>query len=270
MGGRKQRWKHPKNKRRLNFEAGIFDSLPVLNPATDKEFEDLTVSELRSSVAYFKQIQGSWESHGLDVTASEESAKLGRTCGSNIDWLDKDLSLNLFEWGVESSEAKDMLNLVWKPDDDWQCKKWIKFDSVVKSGAACPVAPPTMAPNVPIGPSEGSKRGQRWTSASKHKLKNLGQQRIKACAEEGNFTDVMFQVAEVGKPIISVSALCEKGHRVLFGRGGGIVRNMSTGVDTPFYRKNGVYVMSFWMLDEAEPDPSSTPSTSSFGRPRWQ
>ena len=72
----------------------------------------------------------------------------------------------------------------------------------------------------------------------------------------------MFQVAEVGKPLISVSALCEKGNRVLFGRGGGIIRNIESGRESQFYRKNGVYVMSLWMLDE--PHDEGSP----FGRQR--
>ena len=56
-----------------------------------------------------------------------------------------------------------------------------------------------MAPSVQVEPSEGSRRGQKWTTASKHKLKNLGQQRIHAYTEGGNPIDVLFQVAEIGK-----------------------------------------------------------------------
>ena len=150
----------------------------------------------------------------------------------------------------------------WRSEpDNWEGKRWIKVHSVVDSGAAAPVAPPTMAPHVQVEESEGSRRGQKWTSASKHKLKNLGQQRIHACTEAGNPTDVLFQIAEVGKPLVSVSAICERGNRVIFGRGGGVVKNMMTGAETPFCRRNGVYVMSLWLMDEPHTE------TSPFTRP---
>ena len=73
-------------------------------------------------------------------------------------------------------------------------------------------------------------------------------------------TNVLFQVAEVTKPLVSVSALCEKGNRVIFGKAGGIVQNLQTGRETPFYKRNGIYVLSMWLLDEDE-------KTQPFHRP---
>ena len=161
----------------------------------------------------------------------------------------------------EEPADRDLLNMNWKSSDDWEGKHWIKVESVVDSGAAAPVAPPTMAPHVQVVPSEGSKRGQKWTTASKHKIPNLGEQHLHACTESGNPTDVLFQIAEVGKPLVSVSAICEKGNRVIFGRAGGVVQNIRTGAETPFYRKNGIYVLSLWLMDEPHTE------ASPFGRP---
>ena len=128
--------------------------------------------------------------------------------------------------------------MTWRSDPEtWENRKWVKVESVVDSGASQPVAPPTMAPNVPIVPSEGSRRGQRYTSASKHRLANLGEQSICACTEEGDMTGVKFQIADVSKPLVSVSALCEKGNRVIFGRSGGVVKNLRTGKETPFFQE---------------------------------
>ena len=110
----------------------------------------------------------------------------------------------------------------------------MKVDSVVDSGASAPVAPPGMVPNVKVQPSEGSKRGQRFISASKHKLKNLGEQKIRACTEAGEPTEVLFQVADVSKPLVSVSAICERGIRVIFGRSGGVVQNLRSGTQIFF------------------------------------
>ena len=129
---------------------------------------------------------------------------------------------------------------------------WVRIESVMDSGASAPVAPPTMAPNVPIRASEGSKRGQKYTSASKHKLPNLGEQLLNAVTEAGEETNVLFQIADVSRPLVSVSAICEMGNRVIFGRSGGVVQNLRTGRETPFHRKNGIYVLGMWLKNAEE------------------
>ena len=117
------------------------------------------------------------------------------------------------------------------------------------SGASAPVAPPDMLPNVTVRESPGSKRGQQFSSASKHKLKNLGEQHIHACTEEGDDMEILFQIADISKPLVSISSICERGSRVLFGRAGSVVINNKTGHQIPFYKENGVYVLTMWMQD---------------------
>ena len=81
--------------------------------------------------------------------------------------------------------------------------------------------------------------------------------------EEGDPTEVLFQIADVSKPLVSVSAICEKGNRVIFGRAGGVVQNCQTGRLIPFQRENGIYVLSLWLEEGSEGDSDS----SSFTRP---
>lgn len=164
-----------------------------------------------------------------------------------IDQTEEEVAMSLYD--AEDKKDKDACDLLalgysWRSEPQtWEHKRWVKVSSVVDSGASAPVAPPSFAPNVPIVPSEGSRRWRQWTSASKHKLKNLGQQFIRACTEAGNMTDVLFKVAEVSKPLISVSALCERGNRVISGRAGGVVQNIKTGRQTPFYCQSGIYIL---------------------------
>ena len=70
-----------------------------------------------------------------------------------------------------------------------------------------------------------------------------------ACTEEGIETEVLFQIADVSRPLVSVSGICERGNRVIFGRAGGVVQNLRTGHETPFYKRNGIYVLSMWLKD---------------------
>ena len=135
----------------------------------------------------------------------------------------------------EDADGGELYGSEWRQEPEGE---WVKVESVMDSGASAPVAPPTMAPKAPIRPSEGSRRGQKYTSASKHKLPNLGEQLLRAVTEDGAETSVLFQIADVSRPLVSVSAICEMGNRVIFGKGGGAVQNLATGRETPFHRKN--------------------------------
>ena len=51
---------------------------------------------------------------------------------------------------------------------------WVRIRTVMDSGAADSVAPPTLAPHVNISESNGSRRGQCYVSASGNRLSNMG------------------------------------------------------------------------------------------------
>ena len=172
----------------------------------------------------------------------------------DISWVD---GLHIFEDDNSgaSKPAEELLSLNWKSEPEaYGNSRWVRVESVMDSGASAPVAPPTMMPNVKVVPSEGSRRGQRWSSASKHKINNLGEQHLKACTEKGDETEVLFQIADVSKPLISVSAICERGSRVIFGRNGGVVQNLQSGKLIPFHRRNGIYILSLWLEDSGDSD----------------
>ena len=139
-------------------------------------------------------------------------------------------------------------------------KKWAKLEAVVDSGAAESVAPAAMAPWVPARPSEGSKRGQCYMSANGAKLPNLGEKHFSMVTTEGNLAEATFQVAEVTRPLCSVTKICDRGNRVVFDSQGGFVENLATGVQTKFLRQNNVYVMEMYVEEPA--------NTSGFARPR--
>ena len=242
---------------KYNFVSGKF-----VRSDEKKTFEDFTIAELRETLE--EQCQ-----EGISDSESE------RSCMSFMEsppglvnrhelqntWIDhEDGVIHLFD-EEEDEKPAELFNCSWRSEPEvWERTKWVKVDSVMDSGASAPVAPPSMLPNVAVVPSEGSRRGQRFTSASKHKLKNLGEQKIQACSEEGQDLEVLFQIADVSKPLVSVSSICERGNRVIFGRSGGVVKSIKTGHEIPFHRKNGIYVLSMWMADGPE-DNKSMPFT---------
>ena len=204
----------------------------------EKVFEDFTVAELREII----------ESQLEELAARPEMD----VQNEDLMWMDEQ---HMFEDDPKQNLSGDLLNLNWKSEpENYGDSKWVRVDSVMDSGASAPVAPPTMMPNVQVLPSEGSRRGQTWSSASKHKIKNLGEQRLRACTDEGDEMEVLFQIADVSKPLASVSAICERGNRVIFGRNGGVVQSLKSGKLIPFERRNGIYVLSLWLEDKDQSD----------------
>jgi hypothetical protein len=237
---RRDRWRSKKTQSRLDLGTG-----EVVRCAREKTFEEFTVRELREIVEDVP-FSGDLGNFGADVSLHLDGPPPGL---SSVPTLAADAvcgNLNIFEKDDDGEKsAGEILNLSWRSDpEDFDNRKWVKIKSVVDSGASAPVAPPQMMPSVRIEPSEGSRRGQRYSSASKHKLKNLGQQRLMAMTEDGEPTEVLFQIADVSKPLMSVSSICEKGNRVIFGKAGGVVQNIRTGRLIPFQRENGIYVLS--------------------------
>ena len=121
---------------------------------------------------------------------------------------------------------------------------WVRVQGVVDSGACKPVAPPSMAPGFPVRANAASRAGKTYSSAAGHALHNLGEQLLSAVTDDGVETSVLFQLADVSCPLISVSQICDHGSRVIFGRGGGVIYNLETGQEVPFQRQGGVYALA--------------------------
>ena len=116
-----------------------------------------------------------------------------------------------------------------------------------------------MAPWFEIVDSEASRAGVYYTAANGGKLFNLGQQHIPVSLDNGCRTVATFQIAEVSRPLMSVSKVCEMGNRVIFGAGGGYIMNIETGATTKFETKDGIYIFKLWIPPLSE---------SPFGGPR--
>ncbi len=97
------------------------------------------------------------------------------------------------------------------------------------SGAAESVAPPSMAPQVSIDEAPGSKRGQHYVSASAGRLPNMGQQKLRVQTNEGRDALVLYQIAEVSRPLAAVSQTCDNGNWVVYTPPGGFIWNLKTG-----------------------------------------
>ena len=112
---------------------------------------------------------------------------------------------------------------------------------MMDSGAADSVAPVTLAPQVEIIESPGSRRGQCYGSASAGRMPNMGQKVLNIQTDEGRDAKVLYQIAEVSRPLTSVSATCDQGNWVVYIPHGGFIMNTMTGERTSFERQGGIY-----------------------------
>ena len=75
----------------------------------------------------------------------------------------------------------------------------------------------------------------------------MGQQRMPIVTNEGMEPKVLYQVAEVSRPPIAVSATCDRGNVVVYGSSGGFIHNLSTGARTHFGRERWIYELDLWV-----------------------
>ena len=136
------------------------------------------------------------------------------------------------------------LNATWKDESD---PDWIRLRTVMDSGAAENVGPPTMAPTVPTLDSPGSLRGQAYIAAGGERIPNLGQQTLNVTTNEYHEGQAIYQIAEVTRPLTAVGTTCDKGNLVVYGQHGGCIYNLESGMQTHFTRRGGIYELDLWI-----------------------
>ena len=153
----------------------------------------------------------------------------------------------------------------------------------VDSCASCNVMARRMLPGYRIRPSEGSKRGQRWGSASGHTIDNEGECTYRFMTETGAIKKGHTQVGEVKRPLAAVSSLTKanqiaffcQGHDWIIDRRDPLADKIVKLVEqvkekTAMYEHRGTYRMRAWMLpgEEGEHDAAKPKNgTRPFGRP---
>ena len=160
---------------------------------------------------------------------------------------------------VVASSVKELNSMEWKREEEG----WIKVKGAMDSGATESVAPPSMCPEYLVTPSPGSIADVNYVSASGDLIPNLGEQVLDVQTLDGREGQVKYQIADVSRPLNSVSEICDAGgplgQHVIFGRWGGAIINLDTGRQVPFPREEGIYNLEFWVKPRGEQDASVFP-----------
>ena len=78
----------------------------------------------------------------------------------------------------------------------------------------------------------------------------MGQQMLRVQTNEGRDAKVVYQIAEVSRPLIAVSATCGSGNSVVYTPQGGFIMNCQSGRRTHFERNGGIYELDLWVRNE--------------------
>ena len=163
---------------------------------------------------------------------------------------------------MEGRQGEDRLLCgLGQPAAGQQPDGWREVVAVVDSGAEETVAPPGLLPG-PVAESPVQRAGGRYRAANGARIPNMGQQRATFKTTEGQCCSLMFQVAGVERPLVSVSQLVKTGHRVEFGTAEGAIVNLKTGRKICLQRVGGVYVLRMRFRDER-----AEPQSAGFSRP---
>ena len=126
--------------------------------------------------------------------------------------------LHVFKRGPKGMEPQSLL-AAWKRETEG----WHQVNAVLDSGAADSVCPRDMTPWFEVVDSDASRAGVYYTAANGGKIYKLGQTHIPIAMDNGSRTMATFQVADVSRPLMSVSKVCEMGNRVALGAGRGFI-----------------------------------------------
>ena len=101
-------------------------------------------------------------------------------------------------------------------------EEWVEIELCADTGACDNVMPKDCAVHIPISPSEASKNSVLYEVANKQTIPNLGERNLLMWPENSaNPKRISMQVADVHKPLLSLSKCADMGFESRFGKWAG-------------------------------------------------
>ena len=140
----------------------------------------------------------------------------------------------------------------------------------VDSGAADSVFPCSWVRKALMRASAGSLAGLFYVAASGQKLNNLGEFLFKFVTPDGSEASIMFQLADINKPLASVAHLTDLGYCVVFNRHNGrdvsYLLHKATNQYLKMRRERGVFVIDAYLHELIAPRTEAEKIPSDFIR----
>ena len=143
------------------------------------------------------------------------------------------------------------ISAVNKPDE------WIMLDVTVNSRAYVTVMPAGLCPGVQIVENDMSRNGIEYEVANGESIANLGGKRCQVMTI-GSMSPkkIIFQIADVHKPLLSFTACSDMGYDCYLGKEGGNLRDRVTGEIMPLERRGSLCTLRMWVRQWSNESPS--------------
>ena len=127
---------------------------------------------------------------------------------------------------------------------------WREVEMTVDSGSCDTVMAPEECAEITIHESEQSRQGVEYEVANSETIENQGERRCMMMTENSNQAKrIYIQVADVHKPLLSVTRCADLGYECTLGKSGGKLTDIVTGESIPIRRKGNLYVMRVWIKE---------------------
>ena len=122
----------------------------------------------------------------------------------------------------------------------------VDVEVTLDSGCCKHVLPAESIPGYDIEDSPGSRRGANFIIGNGELVPNEGQAHLNLAAEMGNLSQQLvrstFQVADLTRPLMSVSQICSQGHKCVFDGEQAMVVAQDGETICKFRKQGGLYV----------------------------
>jgi hypothetical protein len=113
--------------------------------------------------------------------------------------------------------------------------------------------PATICRNIAIAPGQSANDGVEYEVANGETIPNLGERRCLLMTLGSTVPKkIVFQVADVHKPLLSITCCEDMGFDCYLGRFGGHLEDTTTGERIPLQRKDNLYTMRAWVRKEPD------------------
>ena len=126
--------------------------------------------------------------------------------------------------------------------------EWTEVEFAVDSGATETVMSEDMLTSVETKEGMAAKRGVVYEVANAIRIPNLGEKRFIGVTEDGGGREVVAQICDVNKALLSVRRMVAAGNTVVFGPERSYIQNSTTGEVMELEEREGMYLPPFPLL----------------------
>ena len=140
---------------------------------------------------------------------------------------------------------KPGISAIQRPDE------WIQIEVTVDSGACVTVMPVGICMGISILQNAQTRAEVEYEVANGQTIPNLGERKCEVMTAGSSIPKrITFQVADVHKPLLSITGCADMGYDCYLGKEGGSLRDRTTGEIIPLERKDSLYVVKMWVRQD--------------------